>query len=161
VEGKKLEIKSEHEFKLNVPLKYQHQGEDHEARLIILKAPTNKIRGQRAKLKQAFMQAISEAESKTAETASNDSQDDTIIEDDAIADYILMMLYSSKSIKITTIIEEFKDLIVNGGVAMIENTTKMTTPLFENMDADDCDRMMGEYMANFILASFLNKIHQK
>lgn len=156
-----MEIKSEHEFKLNVPVKYHSGGDHHEGSLIILKAPSNKVRAQRGALKQAFMQSIREAEDNTKVTVQTDGNDDTVIQDNEIADYILMMLYSSKTIKIATIIEEFKQLLTVGKCALVEGEVPMNALMFDEMDADDCDRMMGEYMANFILASFLNKIQSK
>ena len=158
-------MKTELEFKLETPVAYQCDGGNHQGSLLILKAPSNKVRAHRARLKQAFMQAIAEGEDRGAkdspEVKDPEAQKDVIIEDDEMGGYVLMMLYAAKNINIVEIIEEFKSLLVHGKCCRVEGSVDMTSSIFDSMDADDSDRLMGEYLANFILASFLSKVQTK
>lgn len=158
-----MEIKREFEFTLSSPVSYQAEGQAQEGRLLTLTAPSNKVRAQRAKLKEAFMMAIAEAgeQEKEQKAVPQGDQKDTVIEEDEFSEYVLMMLYSSPKVNIVDMLEEFKGLMIHGQCCTIEGSVKMTAPIFDSMDADDCDRLLGEYMANFILASFLNKIRTK
>ena len=154
-----MEFKSEFEFTLNSPIKYQSQGDHHhDGRLLVLKAPSNKVRANRAKLKQAFMASVSEGEQKVSDAAEN--QKDTVIADDEMPDYILMMLYASKSINMAEVLDEFMNLLTIGKCCKVEGAEDLTKSMFEEMDADDTDRLLGEYMANFIIASFLKKMKE-
>ena len=61
--------KSEFEFDLNVPIKYESGGTQNEGFKLILKAPSNRNRFQRALLKQQLMIAFQWMESQKPENA--------------------------------------------------------------------------------------------
>ena len=47
--------------------------------------------------------------------------------------------------------------LFKSGVAYIEGEAKVTRPVLDEMSNDDLEGMLGEYLANFILRSVLNK----
>jgi len=155
------DLKTEIQFTLDRPIDIDYNGEKTEAKMLVLKAPSNKVRANRARLKEGFLQAINENAREAADRVQVESSEDKkqeIIKDEDLADYVVMMLYGSKTVSIVDMLEEFKNLLIHGKCCKVEGEVELTNLLFEKMDAEDTDRLLGEYLAAFILASFLKKI---
>lgn len=156
-------MKSTIDFKLNVPFEYAVGGGVEIANLLVLNAPSNKQRFQRAKLKEFFYLSFASDRNDSkpeAETPKEDKNTPPPTEEE-FSDYVLQMLYSSDKVKITEVVEEFKQLLLSENICKVEGSVALTQALYEKMDADDCERLMGTYMVAFILASFYMKITQK
>lgn len=154
-------MKSEITFKLNVPFEYAVNGSVSTASLLVLKAPSNKQRFQRAKLKEFFYIAFNESRTETTTAPTEEPKDVVVTEpptEAMFADYVLQTLYSSDKVKMVEVIEEFKQLLLSDGVCKVEGEVNLTQALYDKMDADDADRLIGEYLGAFILASFYEKI---
>ena len=146
--------KGEFDFVLTEPVDYHAGGESRQGKLLVLRAPSNKVRQQRTKLKQWFMQSL--AELQTGNTTTDGAKDGGISEQE-FAEYVVHLLYSSKTVSMVNILDEFKALVCSPGICKVENEVDMTSAIFDKLDSDDTDRMVGEYLANFILASFYRK----
>jgi len=147
-----MQIRAEFDFTLEQPIEYSVGGEMRQGSLLVLKAPSNKVRNQRTVLKEAFMLALADIQA-SAQAATESKEQGSISEAD-FAEYVMHILYSSKSVRMVEMIEQFKLLLCSQGICKVENEADFTSVLFDRMDADDADRLMGAYLANFILASF-------
>jgi len=49
-----------------------------------------------------------------------------------------------------------KKLFFSQGIAMVEGEQRFTGPIYDTMSIDDFEKMLGEYLVNFILQSALN-----
>ena len=57
-------------------------------------------------------------------------------------------------------VETFRELLINE-ICYLPNAIKLTSPLFDKLSLDDTDTLLGEYLANFLLASQLKKLKGK
>ena len=153
-------MKSEITFKLNVPFEYAVNGAVATASLLILKAPSNKQRFQRAKLKEFFYIAFNDSNAKAKDEPAEAPKEvaSEPPSEEAFAEYVIQTLYSCDKVKITEVLDEFKALLLSDGICKVEGEINLTQALYDKMDADDSDRLIGAYYAAFILASFYEKI---
>ncbi len=145
-----IELKNEFDFKLNQPLKYTAEGQNAETMSLILIAPSQKDGRLASKLKQGFMRAVKSLQkdnvqqSQTAETSTSKIS----------ASEIVMMLYMS-DVDVDEYKEIFNELILNGN-CQLDSKQKLTRPLYEKLPTEETDRMLGEYLENFMMSSLLN-----
>lgn len=157
------EYKSEFTFTLIKPVTYQEKGQagvvSTEIRLM---APSNKQRRQVAILKEGFFGAIDETQSKNKlskeEIASAKEDIAATEEDDAFGvPQILYLLLSAKSVDLNKYQEAFRELLLNE-IAWVSETQKLTAPIYDELSIDDTESMMGEYISNFLLSSWMKKL---
>jgi len=155
-------MKSEIDFKLNVPFEYAVNGGVETASLLVLKAPSNKQRFQRAKLKEFFYVAFGESREESSDAKETTEPKDAVQAEppteEAFAEYVVQTLYTSSKVKMVEVIDEFKQLLLSEGICKVEGSVNLTQALYDKMDAEDSDRLLGEYIGAFILASFYAKI---
>jgi len=147
--------KSEFTFKLTKPIAY-HDGGNAEAfaKEIILKAPSNRQRRQTAKLKQGFFRALGDIQNNKQNT--DDAEDD---QEGITGEAVLTIVMMSK-VDFADYQDVFRELLLND-IAFVNDGQKMKSHNYEDMDGDDSDKMMGEYIANFLLSSWMNKLMKK
>ena len=155
-----MAIKTEFEFNLTTTFNYESSGEQAVAHKLILRAPTNKERTQRIRLKQYVTQAGTwfekEYMSKTTEaeiTAAVAAVTAEKTEEQTNSEYVQLanMFYMCPTIDMTKVIEEFLMLLKE--VCTVEGEKKLTSPLFDKMSPDDTDRLLGAYCVNFLRGS--------
>ena len=148
----KMRIQDELEFVLERPIEYASNGEKTEGKLLILKAPSSKNQKERIKLQQGFFRAITGIKNEGKDKDKNDTAD--------IKGSEILALMLSSDIDMVAYHEDFKRLITSG-VCMVEGTEILTAPLYDKVDPDDLDRMLGDYLAAFILSSVLRTLSRK
>ena len=153
-------------FRLSKPITYSHNGETVEAQSLVLSAPTAKSRNEAAFLKQ-FMnrsiremqasltdaqreEAIAKAESKKSEIGESATE--------MTGDEIMQMvsMYSPDDINVAH--ENFKAMITSkpakdSQLCMVDGAEAMTVPLYEQLLFGDIERLLGEYLARFLVSS--------
>lgn len=139
---------------LKVPFDYAYLGETTKANFITLKAPSGKT-PYRAELKQCFFRALNNDTNATVNTVSVDSDDKK--QEIPSGSEIVQLICMSRHVELSVFLEYGKKLLTSG-VALIDGETKLTKLLIESMDPDELEEMLGDYMANFILASALRKL---
>lgn len=139
------------EYDLEVRVKYAHDGTEQEASYILLKAPTANNSRYTAKLKQGFFRAIRDFENTGTEAAQPSSKDS--ISGDEILGAIMM----SKSVDFGQYTEDFKAFMCKG-VALLDGKEPFKEKLFEQLTEDDLMSIMGGYLENFLIASWMKKI---
>lgn len=149
------DLKLEIIVQLTTPLKYSVSGGFENANELILKAPSNKHRRQANELKQGFFRALkgSADASGNVETTADASNHETT------GDEIVTALMMS-DVDYGKYVETFRELLIND-VCYVTDAVKLTSPLFDALSLDDTDALLGEYLANFLLASQLRKLKGK
>jgi len=130
---------------------YAFKGEEQNATFITLLPPTFKQIDKIAPLKQAFVCAINEISQDVQQSADDveESADDSIT-----GPQILVLLYRS-TCDMTKVFLHAKDLF-NSGAALVDGETKLTIPLMEKMSVPDFEKLVGDYLANFIAPSLMD-----
>jgi hypothetical protein len=144
-------LKTEFEFTLSRPIKFAHKGEVQEGIKLILNEPNNR-NPHRVRLQQAFIKAAQSIQAKTSKVA---SEAVTVSETPDITGNDIYMLLLSSDTDVSIYHNYFRDLIIdsNHGCCMIEGMEKMNATTFDRMSPKDTDRLLGEFMENFIVAS--------
>lgn len=140
------------EYELDVCFEYAYDGEMRDAKTIVLKAPTANNSRFTAKLKQGFFQAMGDLQKTNNAETSDDAGSGGISGDE-----ILSLLMMSKSVDFGKYVDDFKAFMCKG-IAMIDGVELFKERLFDNLSEDDLMAIMGLYLENFLIASFLKKI---
>ncbi len=145
-----------HRFTLTDPLSYATKSGDQESALWIeLRPPTTRNRRECAALKQAFFRAAAEQGDDEEKSATGEGTDQ---KPSAIG--IITIMAMAKDVDLANVMEVAAKLF-SSGVAQVEGETKLTMRLIESMSQDDFERMLGEYLVNFTLASALAQAAKK
>lgn len=155
------DLKSEITVPLATSLKYSVSGGFEDANELILKAPSNKHRRHAIKLKQGFFQALKASADDSGNVKALDSDDDDEagnkeVDDELTGDKVVAILIMS-NIDYGKYIDTFRELLLND-ICFVAEGVKLTTPLFDSLSLDDTDTLLGEYLANFLLSSLMEKI---
>lgn len=138
----------EFSFQLKKPVKYSHNGEDSEATFIILKEPSIKQLDYVTVFKKAFYQAAGKIESSSTEISGEDPKQVT-------GDQIMALLYQN-SPDMKQLFNVAKKLFYSINIARVDGVVEFSDAIYQTMSIEDFERMIGEYLVNFILASALN-----
>lgn len=138
------------EFALAKPIKYAFEGNTHEGQLLVLYGPSNKHNKHRVKLQQGFFRAANSLRTSGVDQVEGDSNAPTGPE------ILALMLASDVDMELYH--EQFKKLIVAPDICKVEDRVSLTDTLYDEMSPDDTDKLMGEYLANFILSSALETL---
>jgi hypothetical protein len=134
------------DFTLSDSIKYQTGGETTEGSMLELTAPSVNNRKRVAKLKQGFMRVVNDLQNdKTVK--SEDKKGEAEIKPEEI-----LVLLQMGSIEY----DEYMDIFVNlltAGVCKIDGKEPLNTLRADSISFDDMERLMGEYLVNFILGS--------
>ncbi len=137
------------EFSLSESISYHNKGESQEGHSLTLTAPTVKARKKAAKLKQGVMRAVSSLQGDA-----NIKPEDKKSKEDIKPEEILALIQMS-SIEYDEYMDIFIDLLCKG-ICKIEDEIEMTAQLADKMSFEDTEKLMGEYLINFILGSLGN-----
>ncbi len=149
------EFKSEFTFQLETPIAIHEKGQITQATELLLKAPSNKQRHESAKLKQGFFRALkSMADAKGNVDTKSEVESETTISGAEVMSVIMM-----SNVDLSEYQENFRTLLLND--ACFVNGVKLTNPMFDSLSDSDTERLMGEYVSNFLLASHLSKMATK
>lgn len=147
-------VKDEFEFELSRPIAFAHDGRQEEGKLLVLKAPSQRNAKERTKLQQGFFRAISSIKQDSGEAKK--TGDNVEIKG---SDIVAIML--SSEIDMVAFLEDFRRLITAPGICLVEGREKLTPALYDVIDPDDIDSLLGEYLGNFILSSRLKTLQKR
>jgi len=149
--------KTKFEFKLTTPFKFSSGGTVHEAERLLLKEASNSNENF-ARMQQAFIRAIF-GNAKKSKQAIEDSQqaapeatEGEKPEMDGEAMYLLLL---ASDIDIIEFKKYFRAMLMDkeDPLCIIEDMETMKYETYAKMSRQDTDRLIGEYIANFIMAS--------
>lgn len=148
---------TEFNYELSEPIQYAHNGNPVEASFITFKAPSSKQIDLCADLKQYFFQALKEGEELSAGKAVGNADNKDL---ELTGSDIMSLLSMSTKVKLRSVILTAKQLFKVKGIAMLDGSVNINELHFNEMDPDEIQDMIGEYLVNFILASVLKKMKQ-
>lgn len=125
------------------------EGEQVESKTVVLKAPSAKQLQYTSVLKQAFFQALSSLK---------DESGNVVVEGDESemnGEAIISMLYMS-NVDFNKIQVASRELFKL--VGSLDGQKDLNDLLINKLGADDFEKMIGEYLVNFTLASALKQI---
>lgn len=146
-----MPIKNSFDFELEEILEYAKGGEMEEAQMITLFAPTSRVMDHCANLKQAFFRAMPEAKPDQA-------LPDDISDVEIDGDQIMLLITASRDVSLASTLATARELFTSKDIAMVDGEVKLTKPMLEQLSNDELERMLGQYLSNFILASALKKM---
>jgi len=135
-------------YKLETPVSYHGKGNEEQAYELILKAPSNKQRRECAQLRQGFFKALNDLQSSGSKEQSEGGSQDI-----GGKEVLTMILMSG--VDYVEYVETFRDLALND-IVWINEQQRVTSPIFDNMSENDTQNMMGEYIANFLIGSWMS-----
>ncbi len=146
-------METEFRFTLSKPIKYAHGGADQESDFITLHEPSYKHMDKCIPLKQAFFRA-------GAQLADNDSGDAGPSDGestDMTAENLMSMFYMSDEDMVKIMLHAV-ELFKMPGIAMAGGEQQLKAPMIDTMSNEDLEKMTGEYILNFIVASVLKNL---
>ena len=147
--------KSEFTFKLIKPLSY-HDGGNSEAiaKELILKAPSNRQRRQTAILKQGFFRALKDLQDSRQDSSEVSDESGGISGTEVLG--VIMM----SKVNFADYQDTFRELLLND-IAFLADREKLKSHTYDDMSDEDSEKLMGEYIANFLLSSWMKNLAQK
>jgi hypothetical protein len=146
-------IKTEFEFNLTSPVEYHKGGDSIPCHILVLHAPSYKNRKYTTKLKQSFMRAIKDMQKTNEPVAAQEQSND--IDGVGVAGLLLM-----SDVDLNECYEDFKMILLHGG-AFVEPDIPMTDLHFNQLMDDDLELLLGEYIANFLIPSWMTQTMKK
>lgn len=159
-------------YDLQDPIEYAFEGETHNARIIVLSAPSSKNRNECFKIKQLFMRALkdqrsmrkemSEADLKRAEEAiaAKKAEKEDGADEEGLDGSEVMQMIGMSSVSLGETVELTRGLLCVGSNAMVDNSTALTPTLADRLSLDDLEGVVGAYLAGFILKSVLESLSE-
>lgn len=136
------------DFTLSNPITYHSGGENKPTTLLTFYAPSSKNRKKVFQLKQGAKRAIKDLMSlfdgENKQSEGNEEPDGSAM---------LEVLQMSDSISYDDYVELFVDLVTSGVCKVDYSEVFLTARMVEDMTCSDLEKIMGEYLVNFILGS--------
>ena len=138
---------------LSANITYAHQGEKQEADFVHIIAPNFKQMSNFIPIKQAFTSAVTDlAKSNQTSDVFDLAEDGEDGEDgDITGGQALVIMMQSKE-DMTKVFLFFAELL-KSGVALIGGEQKLTQLMIDIMPLGDFEKLLGAYIANFIVPS--------
>jgi len=133
-------------YTLETPLEYAHKGDLQETTFVTLDAPTSRNMTECAALKQAFFRALPKSGEVEVESDGGDAE--------LTGEAVMMLITMSPDVELSSVLVTGRELL-SSGIAKLGGEEKVTKPILDKLSMDDLSGMIGDYMANFILASAL------
>jgi len=144
------------EFKLSDELTYASQefGEKKTTKLVLF-APSNSDKKIATKLRYIIINNMSKQSS--VQQSNIDKKADTAkIEKNDLKTFVMAFIYNLPEDEMERFKELFWDLMYQNK-CLIDNKTPINSHLAEKISLDDEDELIGEYIANFILPSWMKR----
>lgn len=132
------------DFTLSEPIDYQAKGENTKASLLELSAPAVNNRKRAAKMKQGFMRVVNELPDSAKQEGKKG--------DEKVKPEEILALLQMGSIEYDEYMDIFFNLLTSG-ICKVEGEVELTQHMADKISFEDLEKLMGEYLVNFILAS--------
>jgi len=145
------------QVKLSKPITYAYKGENVEASFITLLPPTAKHIHLTGLIKSVFQknavefrqnQKLVDQVADAAESQQKEGGEKEVGSDDVWG------LFYMNPDSIEQVMIAGKELM-SSGLFLIEGEVKLTKPLIDELSTEDFEKVLGEFMANFIVASLM------
>lgn len=143
----------EFDVELQEPLTVSVAGQQVEANVVLLKAPSAKNRRPAFGMKQIVLRAIKEQQSmaSTADMEKARSQAEKDDSDPTGSEIIMLVMASNENFDLFN--DQFKEIICNGCAEI--SGVAMTAHLYDKLCLDDAEKLLSEYLEHFLMKSLL------
>lgn len=148
--------KDSFDYELKSQITYHHKGNVETAQMVRFMSPTSKTLKLCSDLKQQFFRAMPQADPNNKDEIPKDADE---VELDG--DSVMMMISTSKEVSLADVLITAQKLFMNKEVALLDGEERITQSISEQISNDELEEMTGQYMANFILASALEKMNKR
>jgi len=151
-------LKKEFEFILQDELIYSHDGKAGVvAKRLLLRAPNTKLLSLASKLSSIVMASFIKAhenqkQPKKPETQTKSKENTELTDLNGTEVYMIISAHIESN-KMQEFIETFKDLILSDNICLIDGKEPLTDNLLDSIDSRETLRLLGDYVANFLLPS--------
>ena len=153
-------LKKEFDFVLQDTLIYSHDGKAGiTAKRLLLRAPNTRLLSLASKLSSTVMTALIKAREGFKDSDNtNKSQDASDIDGASI---YMLISGSVDSKRMEEFINTFQELILADNICLIDGKEPITSDLFNALDSRETLRLLGDYIANFLLPSIMSNTKKK
>ncbi len=145
----------EFDFELNVPFDYAHKGEQFQSSFIKLIAPSAKHARFCAPLKQAIFRSLPN------DAGGKEEVDEKEKSQKLEGQTLMALIYQSETVELSQVLLWARELFISKpAIALVEGVERVTNPIIDVMHPDDFEEMIGEYIANFVVASIWSKLNK-
>ena len=149
--------KDEVEYELKKSISHPKQGDAVAINKIFLHCPSASNRFYTTKLKQAFMRAIQSMDKGRSDAPQQAPTDAGLNEIDGIQVAALLMM---SMVDLNDCYDDLKEILIHGG-AFLEPGKPLGLMHFEQLCDDDLELILGEYIANFLIPSWMMQAMKK
>lgn len=147
------QFKTEFTYEFKIPFKYAYKGELIEAKKITIKSPNNIVKNFVTKIDEQRLIASKNWQDKMNIIVEDKKEDTkTELQESDIVEFI-----GSGGGNFNICFEALRDILKSGNenspVALLDDETKVTSPLFDNFSYIDTKNILGGYIKNFLLSS--------
>lgn len=156
-------IVTEFEYDLSNPISYHKGGDLAKGKKLLLKAPSNAHRFHLIKLKQGFLKSMLGISQQFSKKSSGKSQAQAEDSADAALNHktILTFLLAS-DIDFYEYLECFKNLLCSEpSLCFIDGSVPLNAHTFDQLSEEDSELLLGKYIENFTLSSWMNLLGTK
>ena len=153
-------LKKEFEFLLEDRLVYSHDGKAGiVAKKLLLRAPTTKLISLASKLNASVSAAFLKANEsrKKEDDAKKDSKPSKESTEVDGAGIYMVVSGSMDEKQVDSFICLLKELILADNICLIDGKEQLTLDLLDSLDTRETLRLMGDYIANFLLPSIMDQ----
>ncbi len=144
------------EFNLSNPIKGAHVGGDvRDVSLLVLSAPPAYCKEHPIKMRQMFSSCMMSL-AKDRPEQENKTEQEAELDGDAV----IQMLYMAEA-DMVKFHEIFEKLLCIKGVCKMDNEADLTKEFYKKIGIDDLDKLLGDYLANFMVPSWMPKDTKK
>lgn len=146
---------SEFIYTLISPFSYAKAGNQLESKFLSLHSPTMRHMQQREPLMQAVCRAVMDFSTRDVSDADRAKQEaDAPDTPKELSGKEVLAMMRASSVDMNSVINHFMALLVSRGICQIDGEEPITKDLIESkLSPEDFDGIMGDYFANFIVAS--------
>jgi hypothetical protein len=149
-----MKLKKEFDFLLQDEIIYSDgQGNAVKTKKLFVKAPSPKQKKYAYKLQQKFMQALkgnlADMQKNNSSSAAESKSDSEKLDGSAIITALLM-----SNVDINDFMDDLKCLLTSGS-CLIDGKVELIELWFEQFGFDDQEKLLGEYIASFLLPSVM------
>jgi hypothetical protein len=139
-------------YALKKPISYTSKGQPVEAVSVDLFEPSAKHIQLCGILKQEFHKAAAYFQDKATDSTEQGSDDV-----DIGAEEVMGMMYGAATCDMNKVFVTAKELLTSG-LALVDGEEKLTKVLYDKLDIEDAEGLIGSFLANFTLASLLRSV---
>ena len=133
-----------------IPFKYAKEGEFVDAKTITVKAPSNKVLPYLAVIQQEYAKSMFAISEKSKEIPKEISKTKT--NDNSDAEGMIFLMSANSDMQ--KVYDNFRKILVEGNakepICVIDNSEKMTMPIYEDISPRDINIILGRYIISFL-----------